>query len=215
MASSAAFTYCGEYYSLSATKQLVKVKGKAWPPTNVKLFERKVIVDDDGAEHDETGQEMLERIKKDAVACEVRHTTSSMPVRTPVRVTPSLTCAQAERQRLRAQVAAMDSARPRHESRAARSSADGAARSYADGTSAAAAASAAGPERKRVSRSASNPFLKEVPARPRMAPPPPVQPFGALPAAKKAEGVEAAMQSARMDPPKPRGSTFHRTAALP
>lgn len=79
MASSAAFTYGGQYYPLSETKQLVKVKGKAWPPKNVKPFERKVIVEDNGTERDETGQE------KDAVDCEVRKATASIHVRTPVR----------------------------------------------------------------------------------------------------------------------------------
>ena len=85
MASSTAFTYGGEYYGLSRTHQLVKVKGPAWPPKNVKLFTRNIIKDDDGTERDETGQEMLARIKLDAVECEVRHATSLMHVRIPVR----------------------------------------------------------------------------------------------------------------------------------
>ena len=51
----------------------------------MKPFERKVIVEDNGTERDETGQEMLARVKKDAVDCEVRKATASIHVRTPVR----------------------------------------------------------------------------------------------------------------------------------
>ena len=71
MASSSAFVYLGEYYALSLPNQLVNVKGP-WGAKGKKLFQRYIVKDADGTERDETGQEMLERIKSDAAAYKVR-----------------------------------------------------------------------------------------------------------------------------------------------
>jgi hypothetical protein len=71
MAASSAFVYLGEYYALSLPNQLVNVKGP-WGAKGKKLFQRYIVKDADGTERDETGQEMLERIKSDAAAYKVR-----------------------------------------------------------------------------------------------------------------------------------------------
>ena len=53
MASSAAFTYAGEYYPVPPHLQLIKVKGSAWIGGE-KLFKRQFPTLEDGTEVDES-----------------------------------------------------------------------------------------------------------------------------------------------------------------
>lgn len=173
MSSSSSFTFGNETFKLTTRKQLVQPKSP-WRGGRG-CFERGYTKLPNGTEHDESAAHLLERIEKDAKRQEVRASLDASCDR--LRTNDLCAChrarcsAQARREALRAQVAAMDAAyagRPRREQTSFGSNAGTAggssrsSRASAKRSVGASSSSSAGPPIKRRSSLATPPPPSKV-----------------------------------------------------